>query len=721
MKDYKNCLTIIMMLFFTIVFSCKPYAQMANGQSKFVGNIMRSEVPDNYDTYWNQVTPENSGKWGVVEGTRGVMNWTDLDLAYNYAQQNNFPFKQHTLVWGAQAPSWIDGLTASEQAAEIEEWIVAYAQRYPNTEMIDVVNEPLHVIPSFKDAIGGDGVTGWDWVIWSFEKARQYNPNAILILNDYSIIGNRRNTSSYIEIINLLKDRGLIDGIGLQSHGLEYARINTINSTLNDLAATGIPLYISELDLDFENDSDQLNKMQELWPLLYENPAVAGITLWGYEKGKHWKPNAYLIGDGGTVGSWIASTVFEDYTTTGTGNLQVAFTNDSANNANDLEVDYVIIDGVTYQAEDMPINTGVYQNNSCGGSFSQIMNCDGYIQFPSVSQNITIRAKGLTGNETMEANVVNPNIERPALTWLREVYFGGTPSNNAPLVSITNPSNGSIFTESTNVLITANATDNDGTIAKVDFYVDGILIASDSSSPYETNFIIGVGTYSLSAIAFDNEGLSTTSSIVNITGQSEGGGSTIMYVQSISTGVVGVGKGNKKAKATITIVDEFGSPVSNANVVGTFSGTFNETISGVTQSNGTVVLLSNSSAKGTIISHICVDTVSHTTLIYDDLQNVITCTNGGTSNKSASGSNKNGGSDVILIQSDDKLSISSSEEIVQSIRVYNILGKVLFTQKNVPQKVTQIYDYDFTFNKNQLYILHIKTKSNLEIKKIIKR
>lgn len=720
MKKSYNYLVKVSLFFLFLSFSYSSNGQMANGQNKFVGNIMRSEIPDNYDDYWNQVTPENSGKWGVVEGVRDVMNWTDLDLAYNYAQQNNFPFKQHTLVWGAQAPSWIDTLSPTEQATEIEEWIQEYASRYPDTEMIDVVNEPINVTPSFKDAIGGDGITGWDWVIWSFEKARQYNPNAILLINEYSILGNRRNTTTYIEIINLLKDRGLIDGIGLQAHGLEYARNSAITKSLDDLAATGVPIYISELDLDFEDDTAQFNRMQELWPLLYEHPGVVGVTLWGYEKGKHWKPNAFLVGDGGTVGSWTASTVFEDYVTTGTGNLQVALTNDSTNNANDLEVDYVIIDGVTYQAEDMPINTGVYQNNSCGGSFSQIMNCDGYIQFPAAAQNITIRAKGVTGNEIMEAIVVEPDVERPALTWLREVYFGGTPSNNAPSVSITNPTNGSTFLENTNINITANANDSDGTIANVEFYVNGSFIGSDASSPYETNWSIGLGSFSLTAIATDNEGLSTTSSVINVVGQSDTGMSSTIHVQSISTGVVGVGKGNKKAQAIITVVDEFDSPIANVNVTGTFSGTFNETVSGVTQSNGTVELLSLSSAKGTIIVDICVDNLSHTLLTYDDTQNIITCTNAGSSAKSESSNKSNTIVSSKIAIGDTTLNVDIlGDDDIRSVKIYDLVGKELYANNHVADNNNKIYDYNL--NANTIYVVQISTSSKIIIKKIVKK
>src|SRR3569833_4064571 len=77
-------------------------AQIAVGKSKFLGSTISASAPSTFTKYWNQVTPENAGKWGSVEGTRGVFNWTQLDTAYNFAQQHGDKFKAHNLVWGAQ-------------------------------------------------------------------------------------------------------------------------------------------------------------------------------------------------------------------------------------------------------------------------------------------------------------------------------------------------------------------------------------------------------------------------------------------------------------------------------------------------------------------------------------------------------------------------------------------------------------------------------------------
>jgi endo-1,4-beta-xylanase len=269
--------------------------QIADGKCKFLGNIIAAATPSDFTNYWNQVTPENAGKWGTVEATRDVMDWTQLDNAYNTAKSNNILFRQHTFVWGQQQPSWIASLTAAEQKEEIEEWIKAYCERYPQTDFIDVVNEPLHAVPAYNTAIGGSGLTGWDWVVWTFEKARQYCPNAKLFLNDYNIINNNGATTAYLQIINLLKSKNLIDGIGEQGHFMESTPVATLKSNLDRLAATQIPIHITEFDIHLADDTQQKNKYEELFPMFWTHPSVYGMTLWGYKQGQIWRENAYLL------------------------------------------------------------------------------------------------------------------------------------------------------------------------------------------------------------------------------------------------------------------------------------------------------------------------------------------------------------------------------------------------------------------------------------------
>jgi endo-1,4-beta-xylanase len=277
---------------------CSPaWGQIASNSTKFLGNILKdTTTPDpDFATYWNQVTPENSGKWGAVEGTQGVFNWTNLDYIYNYTGTHGIPLKEHNFVWGTHQPAWITGLSTTAQSAAVAQWIDAYGARYPNTQYIDVVNEPLQSPPPYAAALGGSGTSGWDWVIWSYQQARKACPNAKLLLNDYDILDSNANTTTYLTIINLLKARGLIDGIGEEAHFLETTPLSTIQYNLGRLAATGLPIYISELDLNLSDDTAQLDRYAALFPIFWTNPAVQGVTLWGYKQNYTWLPNTYLL------------------------------------------------------------------------------------------------------------------------------------------------------------------------------------------------------------------------------------------------------------------------------------------------------------------------------------------------------------------------------------------------------------------------------------------
>ena len=85
-----------------------------------------------------------------------------------------------------------------------------------------------------------------------------------------------------------------------------------------------------------------------------------------------------------------------------------------------------------------------------------------------------------------------------------------------PTVSITSPANGANFFVNNPVAIAATAAD-DGAVTSVDFYLNGALQGSDATAPYTFTVTPSTaGTYSLTAIATDNDGNTTTSSVVTI-------------------------------------------------------------------------------------------------------------------------------------------------------------------------------------------------------------
>jgi GH35 family endo-1,4-beta-xylanase len=297
-------------LAFSMLTTIQAFSQpLGSGYDKFIGNVFDAgSVPDKFESYWNQVTPGNAGKWGSVEAQRGVYTWSTLDMMYQYCIQRGVPFKYHCLVWAGQQPAWITTIDSASQAHEVEEFIRSVGERYPHMSLIDVVNEPLpgHNQAPYRNALGGAGTTGWDWVITAFRWARQYcAPGVKLLLNDFGIINSNSNTDAYLVIINLLKARGLIDGIGVQGHRFELEGTSTtvIKQNLDRLAATGLPVYISEFDVAPNNTADdavQLAEYQRIFPVLWTHSGVRGITFWGYLAGSMWQSGAELLRSDGS-------------------------------------------------------------------------------------------------------------------------------------------------------------------------------------------------------------------------------------------------------------------------------------------------------------------------------------------------------------------------------------------------------------------------------------
>ena len=283
-----------------LLFSMTAKAQLSTNPDKFLGNITTGWNSD-MDTdgfifadYWNQVTPENATKWESVEGNRhGTYNWGGADKAYKYAKEHGFPFKFHTLVWGSQYPSWMNNLSTEKQYEAIEQWMDEAKKHYPDLQMIDVVNEAVsgHAPAPYKAALGGDGKTGYDWIIKAFEMAHERWPDAILIYNDYNTY--QWNTDQFINLVKTIRDAGApVDAYGCQAHDLGGCSASTLKASLKKIQdALKMPMYVTEYDIASQNDNEQLRDYKAQIPLLWEADYCAGVTLWGWIYGKTWTDN----------------------------------------------------------------------------------------------------------------------------------------------------------------------------------------------------------------------------------------------------------------------------------------------------------------------------------------------------------------------------------------------------------------------------------------------
>jgi hypothetical protein len=95
---------------------------------------------------------------------------------------------------------------------------------------------------------------------------------------------------------------------------------------------------------------------------------------------------------------------------------------------------------------------------------------------------------------------------------------GSLPPNDPPSVSLTSPSGGGSAPAPATIVLAANASDSDGSIARVEFFAGTTKLGEDTTAPYGYTWSNApAGSYMLTAVATDNNGATTVSGAVNFT------------------------------------------------------------------------------------------------------------------------------------------------------------------------------------------------------------
>ena len=178
----------------------------------------------------------------------------------------------------------------------------------------------------------------------------------------------------------------------------------------------------------------------------------------------------------------------------------------------------------------------------------------------------------------------------------------GGPQNSPPTA---------VFSENCSDLtcgFTDGSSDSDGSILSWDWdFGDG----NNSASQNPTHSFSAAGTYTVSLTVTDDDGATDTASAdITVTDGNTGGNPTSISVSAVETGTQGAGRGAKYGTATVTVTDDLGNPVDGASVSGDFSGTFTESVSGMTDGNGQVSFQTSSTAGGKVNVNFCVSSLN---------------------------------------------------------------------------------------------------------------
>lgn len=294
---------------------------------------------------FNSVTCENELKpeaTMVRERSEGNNIAVSLEAAapiLKFCEDNGIALRGHTLVWHSQTPRWFftedmtpDGAFASRETIDcrlesyIKNMFEALSSGYPELKLYayDVANECVSDDPARTAADGmrepgfGEGKSPWvaiyggdGFIERAFELARKYAPEGCsLFYNDYNEYWDHKREFIY-GLCRRLYEKGLLDGIGMQSHiSAEpdgFTGVAAYTAALEKFASIGCEVQITELDISCERgkyDAEaQAAKYRAVFSAALETNRnggrVSAVCIWGSNDSNTWigSDNAPLLFD----------------------------------------------------------------------------------------------------------------------------------------------------------------------------------------------------------------------------------------------------------------------------------------------------------------------------------------------------------------------------------------------------------------------------------------
>ena len=210
------------------------------------------------------LTPENEMKMEVLQPERGKWNFKPADDLVAYGQKHGKAVRGHALVFGAANPLWADRLLLADDAEKaLREHIFTVLGRYKHhVREWDVVNEALDERGRYRSN-GWLKTLGTRYVELAFKFAREADPTARLIYNEYEAdtAGVKRDATAHL--VRTLKEKGLIDGVGLQMHRslADAPTREQLEETMRMYESMGLEVQITEMDVMAGGDTSLVDRL----------------------------------------------------------------------------------------------------------------------------------------------------------------------------------------------------------------------------------------------------------------------------------------------------------------------------------------------------------------------------------------------------------------------------------------------------------------------------
>ncbi len=245
--------------------------------------------------------------WWQYEMQKGKPDEARTEEIVRWCNAHGIAMKGHPLAWNYVDPRWLADSTPEEAMRLQFERIGRCTERFKGQiDIWDVVNEATAYdreelkkrSPKLTQAIAKMGIG--EYVRTAFKTARQANPQATLLINDY------RTGPDYAEkVISELVDDGgkpMYDVVGIQSHMHGgYWGAARVWDVCERFAKFGKPLHFTETTVVSgpkkdsawtttpEGEQDQAKRVSEFYTVLFSHPAVEALTWWDFTDQNAWQ------------------------------------------------------------------------------------------------------------------------------------------------------------------------------------------------------------------------------------------------------------------------------------------------------------------------------------------------------------------------------------------------------------------------------------------------
>jgi endo-1,4-beta-xylanase len=217
-------------------------------------------------TQYNSITTANGMSFAEIEPGPNQYDFYKGDYLITFAIHNAKRLNAHSLISNQLLPAWVYQFSGDtldwENLFKMHILNVAWHYR-GQINTWDVVSDAIRDDDGTlrnQDVNPGDGSIwcrhlGPDYIGRAFEYARLADPIALLFYDDSGV--NLIKINSIVSLVTKLKNKNIpIDGVGLQLHINIHTNQDSITVALQKLAATGLKIQISALDVSINPNND---------------------------------------------------------------------------------------------------------------------------------------------------------------------------------------------------------------------------------------------------------------------------------------------------------------------------------------------------------------------------------------------------------------------------------------------------------------------------------